>query len=186
MVGIHISAEVSIPFREDLYSDSNWIRISSKKWRKSFHPFQGRPLFGQEDVDEVVKTLKIEFPSLSGKTSIRTDNWPTVFLIFPKLVSIPFREDLYSDRLKVEQGALMEVPVVSIPFREDLYSDKHISSNRPSSGCDGFHPFQGRPLFGLILFDQDELAGQFMFPSLSGKTSIRTPDILHCIWSNGL
>ena len=63
---------VSIPFREDLYSDLRLEQSYVQNKLTSFHPFQGRPLFGHKrffggDVNPAVQ------------------------------VSIPFREDLYSD-----------------------------------------------------------------------------------------
>ena len=64
--------QVSIPFREDLYSDIH-----------SFEP-------SQSDIDE-------GFPSLSGKTSIRTWYIGNKEKSGLDGVSIPFREDLYSD-----------------------------------------------------------------------------------------
>ena len=89
----------------------------------SFHPFQGRPLFGLIGLNPEKGPINQMFPSLSGKTSIRTflrwiwkgikvlGRFPslsgktsirtlsTVFHLQPKdrKVSIPFREDLYSD-----------------------------------------------------------------------------------------
>ena len=114
---------VSIPFREELYSDS--IPSPAPRWSRQtcFHPFQGRPLFGQNflqndlwDVPgvgfhpfqgrplfglrpdgrcEAVITAK--FPSLSGKTSIRTGQTRQICRSGSVRVSIPFREDLYSD-----------------------------------------------------------------------------------------
>ena len=64
--------EVSIPFREDLYSDNEYLIPDPRQITTSFHPFQGRPLFGHR-----------------GKRS--NEGGDTV------PVSIPFREDLYSD-----------------------------------------------------------------------------------------
>ena len=63
------------------------------------------------------------------------------------VVSIPFREELHSDTSSFSAG-MISPPCVSIPFREELHSDhvKHI----------GF------------------AAECAKFPSLSGKSSIRT------------
>ena len=67
---------VSIPFREDLYSDMEADNV----W--------------------ALKDL-VKFPSLSGKTSIRTPQHPPSFWRPRRSVSIPFREDLYSDFAKL-------------------------------------------------------------------------------------
>ena len=63
----------------------------------SFHPFQGRPLFGHSELYWIAKLAVEKFPSLSGKTSIRTDGSGTRLVPNGPDVSIPFREDLYSD-----------------------------------------------------------------------------------------
>ena len=140
-----------------------------------FHPFQGRPLFGQTIFQETKSYSKHPFPSLSGKTSIRTKTEVSKKTTVKQLVSIPFREDLYSDARLFIASSLQESAgfhpfqgrplfghkcaslffglsmwVVSIPFREDLYSDP------PYSGC------------------KSRVIGWRSFPSLSGKTSIRT------------
>ena len=91
---------------------------------QGFHPFQGRPLFGQVGAKKVDQLDRKMFPSLSGKTSIRTNH--------PR---------------NTPQTRLHGV---SIPFREDLYSD----------------------VFSKFILGGD---GDPAFPSLSGKTSIRTP-----------
>ena len=115
---------VSIPFREDLYSDvrdsflncfvkleqfpslsgKTSIRTIERRvqhtcdWTGSFHPFQGRPLFGPIKLTKGDVVIIFQFPSLSGKTSIRTRHWLCILGGRPPRVSIPFREDLYSDR----------------------------------------------------------------------------------------
>ena len=141
---------------------------------ESFHPFQGRPSFGpgtqketqqrsrqqvsipfREDLhSDAADGSKLRpiyvrrFPSLSGKTFIRTiKQLPYRFILARVFPSLSGKTSI---RTKVEQGALMEVPVwfpslsgktsirtprrvfcrprlykgVSIPFREDLHSDK--------------------------------------------------------------
>ena len=88
------------------------------------------------------------FPSLSGKTSIRT------------------RRRVVSDQTSSCR--------VSIPFREDLYSDLAGTILIDSVEFEGFHPFQGRPLFGRKTPRQTRRMVLYWFPSLSGKTSIRT------------
>ena len=114
---------VSIPFREDLHSDET-ARIALIIYHIAcFHPFQGRPLFGLLTLPHIAADKKKLFPSLSGKTSIRT----------------------IGDRV----------------FEE---TDQPVS----------FHPFQGRPLFGQFALEGSNVYKVFVFPSLSGKTSIRT------------
>ena len=68
----YIRRKVSIPFREDLYSDSHPRLTFPLSSAGSFHPFQGRPLFGHGHRDPNAGFYVVEFPSLSGKTSIRT------------------------------------------------------------------------------------------------------------------
>ena len=116
---------VSIPFREDLHSDS-WVPA------------------------EMLLTTSPAFPSLSGKTFIRTIN----FVIDPHgrtyPVSIPFREDLHSDHsFRPPKLRFIHTTRVSIPFREDLHSDLFSSYSNVSPREQCFHPFQGRPSFGL-------------------------------------
>ena len=91
------AAKVSIPFREDLYSDKDAYLIADPR-------------------------QICTFPSLSGKTSIRTYIHPPGRRCSCWIVSIPFREDLYSDFIVGPDGRTYPT-VVSIPFREDLYSD---------------------------------------------------------------
>ena len=92
--------------------------------RLSFHPFQGRPLFGLIGYAFPVEPEEEEFPSLSGKTSIRT----RIHLLPEKTAGV----------------------VVSIPFREDLYSDIWPRLEGEILCKRRFHPFQGRPLFGRL------------------------------------
>ena len=70
----------------------------------------------------VPRKIKQKFPSLSGKTFIRTSDQITVFSKALERVSIPFREDLHSDAETVR--ALISNGAVSIPFREELHSDR--------------------------------------------------------------
>ena len=88
----------------------------------SFHPFQGRPPFGQEFRSITDGVLIDGFPSLSGKTSIRTSNSRVFRQTLGRPVSIPFREDLHSDVKRSDDKDLI-IEGVSIPFREDLHSD---------------------------------------------------------------
>ena len=119
------------------------------------------------------RQLRFWFPSLSGKTSIRTITFKVQLDVDAPKVSIPFREDLYSDRTS-QSRRLRMVPDVSIPFREDLYSDIILKNRKLRKYSLCFHPFQGRPLFGQDMYDIEFRVQLNMFPSLSGKTSIRT------------
>ena len=118
-----------------------------KEAANRFHPFQGRPLFGHVATDPFENTVEKSFPSLSGKTSIRTTGKTLVYEFRNDTVSIPFREDLYSDE-RLPSGLIMTAVKVSIPFREDLYSDNLLGGGCKNLASVGFHPFQGRPLFG--------------------------------------
>ena len=115
---------------------------------RSFHPFQGRPSFGQPLLRRVFRyEMQYQFPSLSGKTFIRTRGEPGRPHRFLSEVSIPFREDLHSDKLEPKKlisstgrwfpslsgktfirtlRKILKASAnidVSIPFREDLHSD---------------------------------------------------------------
>ena len=88
------------------------------------------------------------FPSLSGKTSIRT--------------SLP------------ESQSEETADCSFHPFQgRPLFGPLHLSPYEPEQQ-DSFHPFQGRPLFGPEMVDRFYWLHNFRFPSLSGKTSIRT------------
>ena len=188
---------VSIPFREDLHSDSGTQQSHGKRHTPSFHPFQGRPSFGLNPCTGCCHPVLSQFPSLSGKTFIRTiitdPRQVATRVTFPSLsgktfirtrillaarkvaeetVSIPFREDLHSDKKVYENTKTLRIHV-SIPFREDLHSDKQIVTHTENTtnhrfpslsgktfirtyggqsydsfGAVCFHPFQGRPSFG--------------------------------------
>ena len=88
------------------------------------------------------------FPSLSGKTFIRTPRRHRRGCKWTKSVSIPFREDLHSDEIRF--------------LCRELYNSLR------------FHPFQGRPSFGLLVRLRQPANIVLWFPSLSGKTFIRT------------
>ena len=114
---------VSIPFREDLYSDS--FEEYQAKWLEtlSFHPFQGRPLFGQAKKVDAENAELLLFPSLSGKTSIRTHYQGPAISRARLCCFHPFQ-----GRPLFGLGFAFPAPEqkeeeVSIPFREDLYSD---------------------------------------------------------------
>ena len=118
-----ISQIVSIPFREDLHSDVEFVidphgktypvfpslsgktfirtniacSVGDRKANESFHPFQGRPSFGLSSKKADFRIRVLRFPSLSGKTFIRTSRTGTQNNKRNRRVSIPFREDLHSD-----------------------------------------------------------------------------------------
>ena len=138
---------VSIPFREELHSDIQTTSNGTSCTTSRFHPFQGRAPFGQE-IEKETQTLKLNaFPSLSGKSSIRTFLDQSLSGATFWIVSIPFREELHSDKQIDTSKSIVYEFRVSIPFREELHSD--------SARTAGFTLSSG-------------------FPSLSGKSSIRT------------
>ena len=141
------STFVSIPFREDLYSDrTGQARICADN--QVSIPFR-EDLYSDVNSERAYfQDLIPRFPSLSGKTSIRT-----------------YLQRWFNS---------VEEPKVSIPFREDLYSDYITFRTILRKQEVGFHPFQGRPLFGLRCQGKLNKGTSSRFPSLSGKTSIRT------------
>ena len=164
---------VSIPFREDLHSDAMNQPQKKSRLRQSFHPFQGRPPFGRE---------KSTYPRVTRKGS----------------VSIPFREDLHSDshrskptgthqpsqfpslsgKTSIRTKEKIETVLTNLKF-PSLSGKTSIRTGErhekgPFSEFFGFHPFQGRPPFGRDVLQSCAKANFRVFPSLSGKTSIRT------------
>ena len=92
------NSHVSIPFREELHSDVlASILIEIGRWN-SFHPFQGRAPFGP---------IRIRLSVTPGRVK----------------VSIPFREELHSDKERLKKVVNTMNSGVSIPFREELHSD---------------------------------------------------------------
>ena len=164
-----------------------------------FHPFQGRPLFGQAIAFLVTGDASYLFPSLSGKTSIRTNSRKRLQNQRCSQVSIPFREDLYSDEVLFYRGgqeAIFQFPslsgktsirttsgftadqamdaVVSIPFREELHSDFKDFISILKTAQNVSIPFREE-----LHSDVNCERAYFLdlvpkFPSLSGKSSIRT------------
>ena len=139
---------VSIPFREELHSDKSWCRRQTR-WRVTcFHPFQGRAPFGLQVLTKLPVTLtgdvsipfreelhsdKAEVPTIDaiindsfhpfqGRAPFGPSARPANIAKPARIVSIPFREELHSDRAIVITGA-PGVGKVSIPFREELHSD---------------------------------------------------------------
>ena len=113
-----------------------------------FHPFQGRPSFGRIGVVYFAFDSDKAFPSLSGKTFIRT--------------------------LKERKRSIKNKDLVSIPFREDLHSDPHPMPVEENSPARKFPSLSGKTFIRTPEIDVPaELRGK-EFPSLSGKTFIRT------------
>ena len=138
---------VSIPFREDLYSDILKVYYVAYGGHSCFHPFQGRPLFGHGPGYKVRYVLEKVFPSLSGKTSILTVCWHLGILSTLSKVSIPFREDLYSDHI-THSDQFTRCGMCFHPFQgRPLFGHKS-HAFQPEEDEVSFHPFQGRPLFG--------------------------------------
>ena len=116
--------------------------------------------------------MATSFPSLSGKTFIRTYYKRSSSKRKFSLISIPFREDLHSDLnipppvginrsrgfpslsgktfIRTSNSLLTSTcnSFISIPFREDLHSDSESCTLYRNSAIPHFHPFQGRPSFG--------------------------------------
>ena len=190
--------KVSIPFREDLYSDSGCVLILDE-WDKARFP----SLSGKTSIRTICQNRcsgsgSNLFPSLSGKTSIRTRTRILAACERYGYRFHPFQgRPLFGLRVRVLNNC--KTFGVSIPFREDLYSDWqpsqedleearksfHPFQGRPLFGHFrarilnavrqyGFHPFQGRPLFGQVATQLEIPKQMAEFPSLSGKTSIRT------------
>ena len=164
---------VSIPFREELHSDGQRNTNHRMVFPKSFHPFQGRAPFGHRDPRIVGIDYTEKFPSLSGKSSIRTKHSNLTVDCKQGVSFHPFQGRA---PFGLMNSAMMPQPgvYVSIPFREELHSD--FSNLLQKSYClsPSFHPFQGRAPFGPLHLSPYEPEQQDMFPSLSGKSSIRT------------
>ena len=139
---------VSIPFREDLHSDTS-IASSGKhrKRHKVSIPFREDLYSDEIDWGRGEPMILPSFPSLSGKTFIRT---------------------------RRRKRSAKTCRKVSIPFREELHSDGGLLCFKRSGLKIGFHPFQGRPPFGPNFAKYEAIDSDGTFPSLSGKTSIRT------------
>ena len=138
-----------------------------------FHPFQGRPSFGQTYRAHPFSPTQEEFPSLSGKTFIRTDLRSRRSYGVKALVSIPFREDLHSD--SYEYYTTQEKITYGFhPFQGRPSFGPRSLKLHPFSPSQGFHPFQGRPSFGPATLLLQLYFVAYGFPSLSGKTFIRT------------
>ena len=120
----------------------------------------------------------VTFPSLSGKTSIRTPRCFERGACVCEGVSIPFREDLYSDEIEKETKNLKQHPV-SIPFREDLYSDKNIPGSRQTRISKSFHPFQGRPPFGRVLLGTSVPMNRTGFHPFQGRPPFGLHQLVH-------
>ena len=140
---------VSIPFREDLYSDSRaWFQRETCS-AFGFHPFQGRPLFGRREYFKPHRIVWIEFPSLSGKTSIRTVyKAQQVIQNSGKFPSLSGKTSIRTP-VRLVTGSRSAVPGFH-PFQgRPLFGQETKRMKLNPFIPDGFHPFQGRPLFGL-------------------------------------
>ena len=115
----------------------------------------------------------VEFPSLSGKTFIRTS----------KICG--GGESLRSGGFHPFQGRpsfglTSKTSWLGVPSKFPSLSGKTFirtranQSQRPHSSCRSFHPFQGRPSFGHSCIESSRPCDLIVFPSLSGKTFIRT------------
>ena len=139
---------VSIPFRENLHSDNQVSCFSSKTASNCFHPFQGKPSFGLRRIVVPNPADDLTFPSLSGKTFIRTELSSTREWLTRTAVSIPFRENLHSDALKDFIEILRKARSFH-PFQgKPSFGHGAVHVRRP--GDKRFHPFQGKPSFGLV------------------------------------
>ena len=139
-----------------------------------FHPFQGRPSFGPSLVESHQAHNKIRFPSLSGKTFIRTrlgfSAGSCITPWFPSLSGKTFIRTL------TKHGVLSSRTVPGFhPFQgRPSFGLIHATHHRYDFRVRSFHPFQGRPSFGLISGYFEAEVKDVKFPSLSGKTFIRT------------
>ena len=88
---------VSIPFREDLYSDTYKFNLSPTPTAERFHPFQGRPLFGPDPRQICTRVGSGSFHPFQGRPLFGQETKTLKIHPFEAPVSIPFREDLYSD-----------------------------------------------------------------------------------------
>ena len=118
-----------------------------QEFREGFPSLSGKTFIRTQIYHVAYGPRASEFPSLSGKTFIRTAAREIAKETKRFKVSIPFREDLHSDIDYIEEQEIKEV-FVSIPFREDLHSDSKLQAIRLPGRPLSFHPFQGRPSFG--------------------------------------
>ena len=88
----------------------------------SFHPFQGRAPFGPQLPERAKPALFPWFPSLSGKSSIRTVDTSREFARIAIRRFHPFQGRAPFGLSK--QTAEVKQLEVSIPFREELHSDE--------------------------------------------------------------
>ena len=171
-----------------------------------FHPFQGRAPFGRGSKQTNSSPTRLKFPSLSGKSSIRTNqakakrrkrqlldfhpfqgrapfgltgqfvSYQREFREFPSLSGKSSIRTAWYGHKDPDAGFY-----VSIPFREDLYSDTFATGLRVIPCIPRFHPFQGRPSFGPYkVHGFNPSTEEVQFPSLSGKTFIRTGGLIEC------
>ena len=113
-----------------------------------FHPFQGRPLFGPYSRFGPAYKVHYMFPSLSGKTSIRTFQHAstvaeTGVLVFPSLSG----KTSIRTRL-IGWQRTSQVRSRFHPFQGRPLFGRRIKGKMIKNKSLSFHPFQGRPLFG--------------------------------------
>ena len=138
---------VSIPFREDLHSDA-WGQAETEGGdNMRFHPFQGRPSFGQKLQQVKAEDVATGFHPFQGRPSFGPSMGSFVGQS-SLLVSIPFREDLHSDHFEVRNILFVTSEFPSLSGKTFIRTaNKNASVTPIHSQC--FHPFQGRPSFGL-------------------------------------
>ena len=115
-----------------------------------FHPFQGRPPFGRPALGRHIFFSRSRFPSLSGKTSIRTQGCNA-----QRFGYLPDRFPSLSGKTSI-RTILKLFYLAYGPRRFPSLSGK--TSIRTGVFCEsqgsrrrfGFHPFQGRPPFGQV------------------------------------
>ena len=112
-----------------------------------FHPFQGRPPFGHRVSKITPEQARQSFHPFQGRPPfgrLKTNAFipGDEETLFPSLSG---KTSIRTPRRIYHFQP--RGPEVSIPFREDLHSDTY-RAHPFSPSEDGFHPFQGRPPFG--------------------------------------
>ena len=189
---------VSIPFREELHSDVCFADSDGAWIYESFHPFQGRAPFGPDLLSVLLGTHVPQFPSLSGKSSIRTNpathsrRQEKTGSFHPFQGRAPFGQtgklhpfEPGQDGFHPFQGRApfgqekynpggVEPPGSFHPFQGRAPFGQTYGRSSNCSSPSSFHPFQGRAPFGQSVLLNQQTKSCLMFPSLSGKSSIRT------------
>ena len=123
-----------------------------------------------------------QFPSLSGKTFIRTGNPDRSQQADDSQGFHPFQGRPSFGPYNAFGPVYKVRYVVSIPFREDLHSDSPTRRRTPDIPIGCFHPFQGRPSFGQKVdqFDR-KMVREVSIPFREDLHSDATPYIHHHI-----